>query len=501
MLVAIVGVRAFGLGRPALRYAERLRSHDAALRLLAQRRVEVYDVLVPLTPARLGRRRGDVLASIVDDVDSVVDRELRVRMPLRSFVVVALLASVVAVVLLPVAVLVVATLLGAGLAAAAVARIGASRAERRGVAARAALSTYVVEVAQMSDELRMWQAADTAASRVRVISDRLGRSVRVAGAWVGGARALVLVGAGLGMALSAALTAPHVADGSLSGPLMALLVLLPLALADVALPVADAGAMAARTSAAADRLDGLQSLKPAVDDGGTAPAPFERHVELSRVRARWDDEAPVTAECSLRLEPGSRIGLVGPSGSGKSTVAALLLRFLDPVEGSASLGGTGLPELALDDVRQLVGLVDDDPHVFASSVLENVRLARPGATTSEVEAALRSAFLGPWLDGLPDGLNTLVGDGHGDVSGGERARLAVARSLLADQPVLVLDEPAAHLDHATGTLLAKELLTGHRNHTILWITHGDIGLDLVDSLVDLGGHHPGLAPAVQARSR
>ena len=143
--------------------------------------------------------------------------------------------------------------------------------------------------------------------------------------------------------------------------------------------------------------------------------------------------------------------MVGPSGSGKSTLAALLLRFLDPVSRARSrLGGVDLRDLALDDVRRLTGLVDDDPHVFATTLVENVRLARPAAPpTPRSRRRSAEARLGPWLDALPDGLDTWLGDGHAQVSGGERARLGVARSLLADQPVLVLDEPTAHLDHAT----------------------------------------------------
>jgi ATP-binding cassette subfamily C protein CydCD len=129
--------------------------------------------------------------------------------------------------------------------------------------------------------------------------------------------------------------------------------------------------------------------------------------------------------------------------------------------------------------------VDDDPHVFATTVVENVRLARPDATDDEVRIALCHAGLGTWLRVLPDGLHTWLGDGHAGLSGGERARLGVARSLLADQPVLVLDEPASHLDHATATALAHELLTGERARAVLWITHTDVGLDLVDRVVDL----------------
>ncbi|MDO9498219.1 MAG: ATP-binding cassette domain-containing protein, partial [Nocardioides sp.] len=167
-----------------------------------------------------------------------------------------------------------------------------------------------------------------------------------------------------------------------------------------------------------------------------------------------------------------------------------MLRFLDPITGLVTMGGTRLDDLALDDVRRRVGLVDDDPHVFASTLVENVRLARPAATDDDVEVALRRARLGPWLDSLPDGLHTWLGDGHAQVSGGERARLAVARSVLADQPVLVLDEPTAHLDHATAVELAHEILDPPGGRSVLWITHEPVGLDLVDRTIDLDGASP-----------
>jgi ATP-binding cassette subfamily C protein CydCD len=186
---------------------------------------------------------------------------------------------------------------------------------------------------------------------------------------------------------------------------------------------------------------------------------------------------------------GRRIGIVGPSGSGKSTLASLLLRFVDPVDGSVRLGGVDLSRLALDDVRRTVGLVDDDPHVFATTVAENIRLARPCASDEEIDAALRDAGLELWLDGLAEGLGTRLGDGASAVSGGERARLAVARSLLADQQVLVLDEPTAHLDHATAAQLAAQVLSADGNRAVVWITHEPVGLEHVDEIVRLPGEH------------
>jgi ATP-binding cassette subfamily C protein CydCD len=486
MLVAIVGVRTFGLSRPVLRYAERLRSHDAALRLLAQRRVQVYDAVVPLTPARLGRRRGDLLTAVVDDVDGVVDRELRVRLPWRSYVLVAALSTAVAALVQPLAAAVTgAGALTAGAGAWWLARLGASSAERAAVAARATLSERVVEITQTARELRMWQATSRSVATVATLSERLGSACVRAATWTGVARAWVLGVAAGTMVAVAATTAPAVIAGDLSGPMMALLVLTPLALAEVAAPLAEAGALSVQTDAAADRLDRLERTAPAVRDTVTGPAPAGHGVTVDRVRGRWQPDAPVTAECSLALAPGERVALVGPSGSGKSTLAAMLVRFLDPVTGVVRRGDVDLRELALDEIRRTTGYVDDDPHVFATTVVENVRLARPEATDAEVATALEQARLGDWVAGLPDGLDTWLGDGHAGLSGGERARIGVARCLLADQPVLVLDEPAAHLDHATAAQLAQELLTGPRSRALLWITHSDVGLDLVDRVVDL----------------
>ncbi len=492
LMVAIVGVRAFGLARPVLRYAERLRSHDVVLRMLAERRVQVYEAVVPLTPGALGRRRGDVLAAIVDDVDSVLDRELRVRMPVRGALVVAAIALAVAAIIEPLSVPVVAgTCLVAGGLGYLLARAGAARAERRAVESRARLSEVVVEVTQTASELAMWQAEGRALTSVSAVSDELGRAGVAAATWLAWARAIVLAVSGAGVAVMAWLLTPLVTEGALSGPMLALLVLLPLALAEVASSVADAGALSARTRAAEARLARIAATPPAVaDPEDPVPADGGDRVGVERVSAAWADRV-VLEDLSLDLRPGDRVAVVGPTGSGKSTLASLLLRFVDPVRGRVVLGRRSLRELALDDVRRSVGLVDDDPHVFATTLAENVRLARPEASDAEVEDALRRARLGDWLDSLPAGLGSWLGDGHAGVSGGERARIAIARSLLADQPVLVLDEPAAHLDGATAEALAAEVLDGQEGRTVLWITHADAGLDRVDRVLDLGTDRTG----------
>jgi ATP-binding cassette subfamily C protein CydCD len=493
LLVAIVGVRAFGLARPVLRYAERLKGHDAALRMLAERRVRVYDAVVPLTPGALGRRRGEALAAIVDDVESVVDRELRVRLPVRSVAGVTALAAIVAAVLLPWAgVLVVTTAAVAAGWAFFVAQRGGREAERSTVTARAALVDRVVAARHSASELVMWQAVERATAAALEPAQQLRRATVVTGWATGVARAGALGIVGGGVLAMALLATPAVAAGALSGPMAALLVLMMIALADLVTPLADAGTLSSRTAAADRRLDLLEHRTPVVQDAAVPrKLPVGRSIALHDVTAGWGG-TPVLRGLNVTVPDGARLAVVGPSGSGKSTMAALLLRFLDPQDGDVRLGSEPLPRLALADVRRTVGLVDDDPHVFASTVVENVRFARPDATDEEVEVALRAAHLGPWLDALPDGLQTWLGEGHGQVSGGERARLAVARSLLGRQRVLVLDEPTASLDTATAEAIADEVLGAAGDHTVVWISHAAVAHDRMDAVLDLGEPEPAL---------
>ncbi len=499
LMVAIVAVRTFGLARPALRYAERLVSHDVALRLLAERRASVYDMLVPLVPGRLGPQRGDVLASVVDDVDALVDTYLRVRSPLATSLIVSAMAVGFSALVLPAAGLVALLVLAVGGAAAyGLSRAGVTRAERGYVTSRAALSAAVVQTLQGARDLVLWQAAERALDRVDAAGAAVCRAATGSARAVATGRALAVLVSGLGVVAMARVGEAGLAHGTLSRPMLALLVLLPLALLEVVAPLADAGALSVRTRAADDRLARLASLEPAVrDPARPLSRPTDATVALEAVGAGWGAD-PAFTDVTVTLGPGARVGVVGPSGCGKSTLAAVLLRFLDPALGVHRLGGVDARDLRLDDVRQVTGLVDDDPHIFSSTLAENLRLARPEAEDAALEAALRAAQLGPWLDGLPDGLHTRVGDGYAHVSGGERARIGLARSLLADQPVLVLDEPTAHLDSGTARAVTEDLLAASSGRTLVWITHGSIGLDQMDRVLDLGASPAPVLPAAEA---
>ncbi len=488
LVVAIVGVRLFGLARPVLRHAERVLSHDVVLRELAERRARVFADLVPLVPGRLGPRRGDLLTQVVDDVDALLDERLRVRQPLVTAALVGGGAAVLAGMVAPAAGLVVLAVAASGAVAFAVARRGAATAEPDVVAHRARLGTRVEEVAHGLRELEQWGATDRALAAVREEADACARAGRRSSRAITAGTALTTASAGLGVVAVASSVDP----GRVSPAVLALLLLVPLALADVTAGLADAGALSVRSRAARVRLDRLAATTPAVTDPATAaPVPVSHDVELRRVGLGWGGRTVLSVP-ALEVRPGEHLGVTGPSGCGKSTLAATLVRFIDPASGEVLLGGTDLRRLALEDVRRRVGLVDDDPHVFASSVAENIRLARPDATDVEVRAAMDHACLGTWVDELPDGIHTHLGAGHREVSGGERARLALARSLLADPPVLVLDEPTAHLDGATARAVADQMLGAatRAGRSVVWITHGTVGLGAMDRVVHLGGTAP-----------
>jgi ATP-binding cassette subfamily C protein CydCD len=209
-------------------------------------------------------------------------------------------------------------------------------------------------------------------------------------------------------------------------------------------------------------------------------------VEGLRARHAGQDRDAL-AGLDLTLEEGRRIAVVGTSGAGKTTLAQVLLRFLDAGAGTYTLGGADAYGMDGDEVRRLVGLCAQDAHLFDSTVRENLLLARKDATEATLRDALGRARLLDWVDGLPDGLDTLIGEHGARLSGGQRQRLALARALLADFPVLVLDEPAEHLDLPTADALTADLLAATAGRTTLLITHRLAGLDVVDEVVVLAG--------------
>jgi ABC-type multidrug transport system fused ATPase/permease subunit len=223
------------------------------------------------------------------------------------------------------------------------------------------------------------------------------------------------------------------------------------------------------------------------DPGAPVALPPAGPLELRGVRFRYGPDGPWLLDgADLRLEPGRALALLGPSGAGKTTLAELLVRFRDPVEGSVGLGGVDVRDGAQDDLRAAVCLGSQDADLFAGTLAENLVLARPGASEAELREALQRVGLGPWVDSLPDGLQTTLGDGGSQVSGGQRRRIAAARLLLCRARFLVADEPAAHLDPDGAAALMAELAGEARaGRGVLVIAHEPHGLDAFDEVLTL----------------
>ncbi|GAA4951495.1 thiol reductant ABC exporter subunit CydD [Yinghuangia aomiensis] len=490
LMVAVTSVRAFGISRAVFRYVERLVSHDAAFRILADLRVRVYERLERLAPAGLPAfRRGDLLSRLVADVDAVQDFFLRALLPAAVAAVVGIGASAVTGAFLPEAGAVLAGgLVAAGIVVPWTAARFARRAERRISAVRGELSTGITELLRGAPELVASGAAPARLAAVDAVDARLRRTEarQAQGAGLGAGLAALVTGATVWGCAAVGIAA--VAAGRLDGVLLALVVLTPLAAfeATSVLPSAGRHLEASRRAAARvfEVLDTPEPVREPAEPAAVPPAPHE--LRIRGLEARWTlDAAPALDGIDLDLAPGRRIAVVGPSGSGKTTLAQVLLRFLDPSGGEVRLGGTPITALDGDAVRRVVGLCAQDAHVFDSSIRENLRLARPGCDDDAIRDALARARLLAWVDSLPAGLDTMVGEHGARMSGGQRQRLALARALLADFEVLVLDEPAEHLDLATADALTADLLAATEARTTVLITHRLTGLDAVDEIVVL----------------
>lgn len=489
LMVAIVAVRAFGIGRGVLRYGERLVSHDAALRLLADVRVRCFDAAERIAPAGLrGFGRGDLTARFAADVDTVPDVLVRGLLPLAvaggtGLAAVVLLGAIA----LPAGLILLAGLVAVGVALPITQTALAAGADRAPAALRGHLAGQTVD---LMDGLDTYRAYGAVPERLAAIADteraltRADRRSAAVQAVMETAAALV-VGAVVWTLL--ALGAHRVHTGGLDPVLLAVIVLTPLAVFEV---VGQAPEAVRRLDAARGGLtrifEVLDAPAPVTEPVHPVPlGPGPHTLRVESLSAGWPGGPTVLHDIDLVLTPGRRVAVVGESGAGKSTLAAVLLRFLDPTAGAVLLDGTDTRTMAADDVRRVVTTCGQDAHLFDSTVRANLVLARPGASDDELWTALDQARLGEWLRVQPLGLDTHVGPSGSALSGGQARRLALARALLSGAEILILDEPTEHLDPETAQELMRDLLDATTGRTTLLITHQIDGLEDVDDILTL----------------
>jgi len=489
LTVAIVLVRFLGLARPIARYADRLAAHDLALRGLGRIRAAVYERIEPLAPGQLdGYRRGDLLARMVGDVDALQGLYVRgLGPPVVALVVGAACIGVTAAVLPVAAGILALGLLVAGVAVPWLSAALSGTAGGRQAVGRGALTADLVEVLRGAPELVAYGQEEAALARVRGLDRELTRNGRRDALVAGLGEALTILVTGLTTAGVLAVAVLASGEGTLDPVLVATLALLALASFEAVAPLAATARELSATFASGRRVLALVDPSPAIQD---PPSPLpgpprDATVALNGVTAGYGGDPPVVRDLRLALAPGRKIALVGPSGAGKTTVTRLLLRFLDPRAGTVTIAGHDLREYAQADVRRQFAIAGQEAYVFDSTIRENLRLARPDASDAQLRAVLRRAGLDDWVASLDDGLDTQVGEEGSRLSGGQRQRLTLARALLADAPVLVLDEPTAHLDPSTAQSVMDDVLDAAEGRSVLLITHRPEGLERMDEIVVL----------------
>ncbi|MCX7089080.1 MAG: thiol reductant ABC exporter subunit CydC [Methylococcales bacterium] len=482
-------IRALAITRTVGRYAERLVTHDVTFRSLAGIRSWFFQQVIPLAPGRLSTlRSSDLLSRMTADIDALDALYLRLLLP----AVVAGVGGVAVIIFLaqysPLISFTTACLLL--LAAIGVPwifnRLGSVGAEQSLVLATS-FRIRQIDLLQGFADIVSNQAAERFSDVLHRCSDLMLNTQRCNNRLTALSAALSLLLAQISLLTALSVATLLLRDGVLSGAEMALVVFGVLAVFELVTPLPPAIQMLAKTQKAARRLLQVTEMMPTIQEPLVAlTIPLRYDLQLDKVSFRYTEQQDwVLKALSLTIPHGAKVAIVGASGSGKTTLLQLLLRYYDPVEGRVLLAGEDIRQFNSDDYLSCFGVLSQRSQLFAASIKENILLAKPNATASELAAAIHAAGLSAFIQDLPEGLQTWVGENGLNVSGGEARRIALARLYLKNAPVLILDEPTEGLDSDTEHDVLKALLRFAEDKTVIMVTHRQAGLPLVDVVYEL----------------
>ncbi len=491
--VVLAGAAAMGwmkfaaAARPVARYLDRLVSHAATFRALADTRIWFFRRLAERLPAGVGfRRTGDLLGRLVSDIDALDRVYLGALVPAVTAAASVLAIAVVLGAVAPLLAAMVAAPLALALLLPPLLAPGAAAAGQRVAAAQGGLRAAVVDPLTGIEDTLAAGAEPVARARVAAAGAELSAAQRLLarrGA-AGGAAGQVLSQAAMLGAIAWGLMA---GEAGIAGAVLGLF--LATAAAEALGLMPRAGAALAAAGASARRLfEAADTPPPVVEPAQPAALPTGHAIRVEGVRFGWAADRPgVFDGLDVEVPEGARIALLGPSGAGKSTLAALLLKLAAPQGGRITLGGVDIATLPADSVRARIACLTQDARLFDASIAENLRLARPEAEDAALWRALDAAGIGELVRGLPEGLATRCGEAGARFSGGQARRLALARALLSEAPVLILDEPAAGLDPETERAFLETLGEATAGRSVILIVHRLIGVERPTRILRLAG--------------
>ena len=491
LTVAATSVRLFGVSRALARYLSRLASHKVALTGMDNLRNNLYDELAAAPGTKLSTlRRGDLMTRAGADVDEVGNVVVKTLLPALVAAIVGVGTVGVITVISPAAGIILAvSLVVSGIIAPALIARSVRLAESQGADARTDIAATSLAILEGATELSMAGTLERARRSLgeseAALSAALARSARLSAF----ARGLDVCAMGVAVIGALLIGIPQTTSGALAQVLLAVVVLVPLSSFEGVAELTPAAAQLVRSAQAATRICSLldEEAPPQPHDIPEGPTV----IEARDLAIGWPGGPTLATGISLTLRPGSSLAIVGPSGIGKTTLLATLTGIIPPKSGSALINGVPAWGADRDQLTSRITMTAEDAHVFATTIYENLRVARASLTRDEASELLSRAGLAQWVQSLPEGLDTVIGSGGTTVSGGERRRLLMARALAAPAPIMALDEASEHLDAVTADRLMETLLTRSPDRATLVVTHRLSALDQADHVIVLAAREPG----------
>lgn len=485
--VAVVGVRFLGISRGVFRYLDRLVSHHVNFRLLSILRIWFYDCLKLLAPARLIHyQRGDLLSRAIGDIDTLDQFYVRAVSPVIS----AIFATVGFSMLVGSWNVRLGWILAAGLSVTsfvlpALVYIFSRGPAKQLVDQRAILSQTMLDTLRGAAEIIVFQQQEeelTQINRVSLQTNRAQVGLAHSQGLSNGMNAVLTQGT---VAIMLLVGIPLVRTGELDGIMLAVIVLITMASFEISIPIAQAAQFWESSLQAARRLFEMADQQPAIIEPVIpVSVPEKPNILIRNLSFQYHGNLPLAADhLNIDIPYGRKIALVGENGSGKTTILNLLMRFWDCQPGEILIDGIPVQEFSPKELRQRIGYVSPGGAIFQTTLRQNLLLANPGALDADLLRVLDSVQLGEWVQTLPDGLDTWLGASGLTISGGQLQRIQLARGLLMDAPIYLLDEPTTHLDVETETRLISLFRSIFQNRSLVWVTHRLVGLDWLDEIL------------------